>query len=72
MATIEYLEAADIWIAGVGGIRKEKELTPRQIREQAEYEAEKTKKAASRPRETAFDRRNFYRKQAGWPLLKVK
>ena len=25
-----------------------------------------------KPRETAADRRNFYRKQAGWPLLKEK
>ena len=25
-----------------------------------------------KPRETAADRRNYYRKQAGWPLLKVK
>ena len=25
-----------------------------------------------RPVSTAFDRRNFYRKQAGWPLLKER
>jgi len=40
-----------------------KELTPRQLREQEAYEAQKAK-----PRETAADRRNFYRRQAGWPI----
>ena len=79
----------------------DKDLTARQIYEQAVYEAEKavepkkesklsdfeefdieydvTSPRQSRhvvetkqPRETAADRRNFYRKQAGWPLLKEK
>ena len=61
------------------------ELTPRQIREQAAYEARKAEKAIAdrhnalmddtktvKLRETAADRRNFYRRQAGWPLLKEK
>ena len=64
-----------------------KELTPRQICERAIYESEKAaqrlakrpmsvrdslREQAKRPRETAADRRNFYRNQAGWPLLKEK
>lgn len=55
------------------------ELTPRQMREQAVYEAEKgfvsydpDDQEKVRPQETAADRRNFYRKQAGWPALRVK
>ena len=62
------------------------ELTPRQIREQAAYEARKAaERLEKRPISvrdglrqqtrcmvTAADRRNFYRKQAGWPLLKEK
>ena len=48
------------------------ELTPRQIREQAVYEAEKAVVKEAKPRETAADRRNFYRKQAGWPPLRTK
>lgn len=60
----------------------EKELTPRQTREHEAYEAEKV---ASRhnalmdatykpPKQglTAFDRRNYLRKKAGWPPLKEK
>ena len=51
------------------------ELTPRQVRERAAYEAEKASKTEPKKvtaRETAADRRNFFRKQAGWPLLKVE
>ena len=57
-------------------------MTPRQMREQSVYEARKgfvsydpddqEKSSEVKPRETAADRRNYYRKQAGWPLLKVK
>jgi hypothetical protein len=50
-------------------------MTPRQIREKAAYEAEKSSKTEPKKvtaRETAADRRNFFRKQAGWPLLKVE
>jgi topoisomerase IA-like protein len=51
-----------------------KELTPRQIKEQKAYEAEKTKpqESVSRVGMTPTDTRNFYRKQAGWPPMKVK
>lgn len=48
-------------------------LTPRQLRERvadAAYKAEQAK--ASRPAMTAADRRNFFRRQAGWPPLRVK
>lgn len=58
-------------------------MTPRQIREQAEYEARKAEVvkeavggwhhiSSSRTVMTATDRRNFYRKQAGWPQLRSK
>ena len=48
-----------------------KELTPRQIREREVYEAKKAKE--SRPQTSrAMEARNFYRKQAGWPKLRVK
>ena len=58
-------------------------LIARQIYEQAVQDAEKAvleevepqhiePKKEVKPRETAADRRNFYRKQAGWPLLKEK
>ena len=54
----------------------DKKLTPRQIREHAVYEAKKAANAEpkkeTKPRETAADRRNFYRKQAGWPQLREK
>jgi len=33
-------------------------------------EPEEVEPKKVKPRETAADRRNFYRKQAGWPLLK--
>ena len=49
----------------------EKELTPRQIREREVYEAKKAKE--SQPQTSrAMETRNFYRKLAGWPLLKEK
>ena len=49
----------------------DEELTPRQIRERTAREAaEVESKKEAKPRETAADRRNFYRKQAGWPPLK--
>ncbi len=53
----------------------------RQIREQAAREANKAEtepktepetESKVKPRETAADRRNFYRKQAGWPPLRTK
>lgn len=61
-----------------------KELTPRQIREREAYEAERiteeqvrdqgttiVKEIKLKPRMTAADRRDFYRKQAGWPPLRT-
>ena len=48
------------------------ELTPRQIREQATHEAKKASEKEAKPKQTAADRRNFYRKQAGWPLLRER
>ena len=48
-----------------------KELTSRQIREREVYEARKAKE--SQPLiSRAMEARNFYRKQAGWPELRVK
>lgn len=41
-----------------------KELTPRQIRERADYEAKKVKAS---PRVST---RDYLRKQAGWPALR--
>ena len=51
------------------------ELTPRQIREQAAYEARKALEKETKPQpqiSRAMETRNFYRRQAGWPLLKEK
>ena len=45
------------------------ELTPKQIRERDAYEAEKAaRKLERRPEST----RDYLRRQAGWPPLKVK
>ena len=56
-----------------------KYLTPREIWEQAAHETEvaEVEKASEAPkkvklRETAADRRNFFRKKAGWPPLRTK
>lgn len=46
-----------------------KELTPRQVREQAAYEAERQPEKVIPPRVSP---RDYLRKQAGWPPLKVK
>jgi len=43
-----------------------KELTPRQIRERKRWAEEAEKDTG------AMTRRNYLRKQAGWPLLKEK
>ncbi len=43
------------------------ELTPRQMRERAAYEAEKTGQKATSPR---MSTRDYLRKQAGWPALR--
>jgi len=48
----------------------EKELTPRQLREHAAYEAEKAVQKPNSGHMTAADRLDFYRKQAGWPPLR--
>ena len=52
----------------------EKELTPRQIREHAADEARReAKKEETQPQTSrAMETRNYYRKQAGWPPLRVK
>lgn len=50
------------------------ELTLKQVLERRVQDGEKSAEAEkdSKPKETAADRRNFFRKQAGWPLLRVK
>jgi len=47
--------------------------TPRQVRERKVYEAEKAgplEMVGGKTIMTAADRRNFFRKQAGWPQLR--
>ena len=61
----------------VGGnkiITTVKKPTLRQVQEPTADEAEEVTEPEKevKPRETAADRRNFYRKQAGWPPLRVK
>ena len=46
-----------------------KELTERQVRERAAWEAEKAEKKLER---TPMSTRDFLRKQAGWPALNKK
>ena len=51
------------------------ELTPRQIREHAADEARRDEAKGEKPQpqtSRAMETRNFYRKQAGWPPLRIK
>lgn len=59
---------------------KTKEITTIQVQEPTARNAEEIVEpdmpdgpdVEAKPRETAADRRNFYRKQAGWPPLRTK